>query len=571
MYPLLDRTMKPAVLASALLLVCALLIAPFSNASEREDKPKDYGVNTFYALLVAEVAGQRQLYDLALGNYLLEAHRTQDPQVTARATQIAQFIGADQAALDAATLWVKLEPSNPHGQQALAIELAKAARFREASIHVQKALNLEPSIDLNFISEIGSDMSDEARQLWLEAMSPLTSMYPEHAGLKFQLSDLHLLQGNYEVALAYCEQIIQQDPSYYPAWYLKVRLETNQEDHKQALKTVNRALKQFEGDKKFLLTRARLYIKLKQIEKARSDFLDLSEAYPRDAYILLPLALTHIELKEYAAAEHALQRLIRAGQLVDEAHYYLGRIKQYDDDQESALQHYLAMDQGREYLAAQSAIIQIYLQQGDTNAALKHIRQQRAVNQEHKQAFYLMEVELLNRTEQYDQAMLVLNQALNDYSDNTDLRYSRAMISEKLGDLQQLERDLGYIIEQDPDNATALNALGYTLADQNDRLDEALSLIKKASELAPKDPAIIDSLGWVYYRLGRYSEALSMLQQAYTLFPDPEVAAHLGEVLWAVQRLDEAKEIWREGLQKDPTSKIIRDTLQRLNVNMSVE
>ncbi len=179
-----------------------------------------------------------------------------------------------------------------------------------------------------------------------------------------------------------------------------------------------------------------------------------------------------------------------------------------------------------------------------------------------------MEVELLNRSKQFEQALVVLNDAHQAYPDSADLRYSRAMISEKLGDFDLLESDLSHIIEKNPKNATALNALGYTLADHTERLDEALALIEKARIISPKDPAIIDSLGWVYFRMGKINESLKLLEQAYKVFPDPEVAAHLGEVLWEMGEHDKARDIWQQGLKKQPTNKIIQDTLDRLQVQL---
>jgi len=222
------------------------------------------------------------------------------------------------------------------------------------------------------------------------------------------------------------------------------------------------------------------------------------------------------------------------------------------------------MQGGREYLAAQSSIMQIYVHNEQYEQAIAHVRSQRSIDPDNRQAYFLMEVELLNRTQQFDQSLQVLNQALNDYADNTDLRYSRAMVSEKLGDFSQLEADLTYIIDRDPDNATALNALGYTLADRTPRLEEALALIIKAKDLKPQDPAIIDSLGWVYYRMGRLDEALPLLRQAFQLFPDPEVAAHLGEVLWHLGQQTEAKVVWQQGLEQRPSSDVIKATMDRL-------
>lgn len=552
----------------SLLLLGAQSFAAVQDDTGDDLEPTNYSVNTFYALLVAEMAGQRQLYDVALGNYLLESHRTQDAGVTARATQIAQFIGADQAALDAATLWVKLDPKNPLAQQALSSELVKAARFSESALHLQKALDLDPLLNVNFISLLGVDMSEGSRELWLESLTPLVSRYKANQALLFNIASLHQQQQNYDDALNICSELLKQHPEFYPAWSLKSRLLATQEKFDDAIKTINAALKHFKDDKSFLLLKARLLIKNKEIEKASDTFYKLHTANPHDAQILLPLALTQLEQKKYDDAKLSLQKLLNLHQMQSEAHYYLARIEQYNGNDKAALNHYLAMKGGREYLAAQGAIINIYLTQKDSDKALAHVRQQRTIDNENQQAYFLMEVDILNRTGQYDASLTVLNAALNAYQDSTDLRYSRAMVAEKLGNMEQLEKDLEHIISLEPDNATALNALGYTLADRSTRLDEAQVLIEKALTIAPKDPAILDSLGWVYFRLGKLKDALDLLQQAFAMFPDAEVAAHLGEVLWAMGDKLEAKDVWRKALEKTPDSQILKDTLLRLEVEL---
>ena len=549
----------------------ALAEASNTDATDIEEattQEENYSVNTFYALLVAEMAGQRQLYDLALGNYLLEAHRTQDPGVTARATSIAQYIGADQAALDAATLWVKLDENNPQAQLSLSQELIKASRFSESSLHLQKALDLDPEVNLGFIAMQGAHMTQGARELWLENLISMRATYPKHEGLLFSLASLQQQQENHQAALDFINELLTLNDDFYPAWTMKARLQATLGDNNGSLTTIDAALKHYENDKSLILLKARLHIKKKEIDKARDAFLSLSGEHSHDAQVILPLALTQLELGEYQDAKVTLQKLLNLHQLNDEAHYYLGRIEQHDGNDEKALEHYLAMNGGREFLAAQNAIIKLYLKQGDLEQALTHIRDRRSSDPQNQQAYFLMEVEILNRTGQFEESIKVLNAALGAYGDDTDLRYSRAMVSEKLGNIDQLEKDLAYIIDRDPENATALNALGYTLADRTARLDEALRLIEKARNIAPSDPAIIDSLGWVYYRMGRLQEALSLLQQAYEAFPDPEVAAHLGEVLWILGKHDQAKEIWQQGLQKKPNSQIIRDTLDRLKVQL---
>lgn len=526
----------------------------------------DYSVNTFYALLVAEMAGQRQLYDLALGNYLLEAHRTQDAGVTARATQIAQYIGAEQAALDASTLWVKLDANNPQAQLAITSELVKAARFSESVIHLQKAIDLDPMVNVNFITDLGSRMTEGARELWLENLMPLLHHYQKNQPLIFNLASLHQQQQNYPQAIELLSKLLEQSVKYHPAWSLKARLYATQNKLDDALETANTALEHYPNDKAFSILKARLLIKKKEVAKARTVFSDIAEHNPEDAHILLPLALTQIELKEHDNAKKTLNKLLVLRQMTSEANYYLGRIEQQQKNPGRALQHFLAVRGGREYLAAQNSIMKIHLSQKNITAAIEHVRGQRIQDPQNQQAYFLMEVELLNRSGQFEASLGVLNDALNAYTDNTELRYSRAMVAEKLGNFDQLEQDLAYIIDKDPKNATALNALGYTLADRSRRLEDALSFIQKARNLAPKDPAIIDSLGWVYYRLGRINEALELLQQAYVLFPDGEVAAHLGEVLWANGEKEKALEIWNKALDQQPKHRIIIKTLDRLQV-----
>ena len=157
------------------------------------------------------------------------------------------------------------------------------------------------------------------------------------------------------------------------------------------------------------------------------------------------------------------------------------------------------------------------------------------------------------------------SEALNEYPTNLDILYARAMVSEPLNRLSVLEEDLRTILKLDPDNAAALNALGYTLADRTNRYPEAYTLISRAVELSPDDPFYLDSLGWVYYRMGNMEEAERYLQQAYKIQPDPEFAAHLGEVLWKNGKQKDAKKVWQQGKQQDPDNKLLQETLERLN------
>jgi tetratricopeptide (TPR) repeat protein len=185
--------------------------------------------------------------------------------------------------------------------------------------------------------------------------------------------------------------------------------------------------------------------------------------------------------------------------------------------------------------------------------------------------FYLMEAELLLQNQRLDEGMALLQEALSTHPEQPNLLYLRSLVSEKLGRFELMEADLRIIIAQDPDNAVALNALGYVLANRGEQLTEARELIQRALAAKPDDPAILDSLGWVEYRLGNLDQAQKLLQRAYEKFPDPEVAAHLGEVLWMRGLRQQAKTVWQQSLEQHPDSAPLLETLQRLQPELKAD
>ena len=157
----------------------------------------------------------------------------------------------------------------------------------------------------------------------------------------------------------------------------------------------------------------------------------------------------------------------------------------------------------------------------------------------------------------------LLSDGLEELPDYPELLYDRAMAAEKIGKLDVLEKDLRKLIQLKPDHAHAHNALGYSYAEHNNRLPEALELIEKAIKLSPEDPYIIDSLGWVHYRMGNLNKGVTYLKQAFVIKPDPEIAAHLGEVLWMQGTKEEAKEIWRSTIKSHPENEVLLNTMKK--------
>ena len=332
----------------------------------------------------------------------------------------------------------------------------------------------------------------------------------------------------------------------------------------EALPLLQKSIRQYPDDKRLGLTYARTLVEQNRMGEAKVQFASLVEQYPEDDELRFSLALVCLEGKAWDEAEGYLEELIERDSHVDSAHLNLGRIAEERNDPETALTQYALVGPGNDYLPAQLRQADILISHGRGTEASKKLAAARDAQPDFAIQLYLIEAETLSANNQTDRAWNVLQQALKQYPDDMNLLYSRAMLAEKRNNLEQMERDLRAIIQREPDNAMALNALGYTLSDRTTRYAEAKALIQQAYDLNPDDPAVLDSLGWVNFRLGNLDEAERLLRQALERFPDQEVAAHLGEVLWANGKQREAKKIWGTFLKENPDSPTLRKTILRL-------
>jgi len=257
--------------------------------------------------------------------------------------------------------------------------------------------------------------------------------------------------------------------------------------------------------------------------------------------------------------------LIRLNEREGEAQYYLGRIYENRKQYDIAIDWYQQVHVGDYQFDARLRIADMLGLSGQIDEAIEHLDAMLDGSQSNGSLvrIYVAKGELLRLARRYEESMAVFNTALEIVPGNSDLLYARALVAERLGQIDQLEEDLKFILKTEPDNAHALNALGFTLADQTDRYEEAHVYLKRAIEIMPDDPAIIDSLGWVHYRLGDYDEAIRLLRMALSRFDDAEIAAHLGEVLWVVGKQEEARGIWQKALKKTPDAPVLLKVMQR--------
>lgn len=537
------------------------VVATQSEVSEHDTA--DFTPETLISLLSAEIAGQRDRFDIASDHYSEQAQITGDPGVAERAFRIAEFLGEEQRALNSALIWAHAAPENLEAQRYAAIQLAQAQRFDEALQHMEKVLVAQGDTQFDFLALTAAQSDDKTRQALLQSFDRLLVKHPHNQQLLFSKAILLSQDGRSNEALT----LLEDQPKKYavPATLLlRARLLNQLERTEEALPLLRNALKKHPDDTRLRMTYARLLIELNRLEEARAEFLELLQQSPNDDDLRFSLALINMDLNAWQEAQVYLEELLLRGSHLNAAYFHLGRVLEELDDTPNALDAYKAVQPSESYLAAQQRIIYLLLTQKNRSEATTHFDTQRIEHPNLAIQLYLIETESLASNNQVEMAWLRINQALDSFADDPSLLYTRAMIAEKRNDLQQLEQDLRLIIQRNPNNAMALNALGYTLADRTDRLEEARQLIEQAHELEPNDAAITDSLGWVYYRLGDLITAERLLREAFASFADAEVAAHLGEVLWLQKKHSEARKIWNKALKIQPKDAVLLETIQRL-------
>ncbi|MFJ2282928.1 tetratricopeptide repeat protein [Pseudomonas sp. NPDC087803] len=539
---------------------------PVEDTASTPEKPKVYSSfseETVFSLLSAELAGQRNRFDIALDNYVTQAINTQDPGVSERAFRIAEYLGADQPALDTALIWAKNAPDDLEAQRAAAVQLARAGRYDDSMVYMEKVLQGKGDTHFDFLALSAADTDQETRNGLMKSFDRLLQRHPKNSQLIFGKALLLQQDGDNKAALTLLEDNPPEEGEIAPI-LLRARLLQTMNRGDEALPLLQKSIKKYPDDKRLRLTYARTLVEQDRMDDAKVEFSTLVQQYPEDDELRYSLALVCLEAKAWDEAKGYLEDLIARESHVDSAHLNLGRIAEERNDPQGALIEYAQVGPGNDYLPAQLRQADILMNNGKTAEAQSKLAAERDAQPDYAIQLYLIEAETLSANKQDDKAWKTLDKALQQYPDDLNLLYTRAMQAEKRNDLAQMEKDLRLIIKRDPDNAMALNALGYTLSDRTTRYAEAKALIEQAHQINPEDPAVLDSLGWVNFRMGNLEDAEKYLRQALERFPDHEVAAHLGEVLWVKGNQREAKQIWGKYLKDQPDSTILRSTIKRL-------
>jgi tetratricopeptide (TPR) repeat protein len=538
--------------------------APALPFAQPEGGPRELDGDIVYSYLVGEIGAQRGDLATAYAHYLHAAIIAHDAHAAERATRIALFRGDLTDALRATRRWVELAPNDITARQTAMVLFLREGLEAEARGEAEALLRIADATDGEGFLKIASVLAKEPdREAALRLSHGLTADYPEEAAAWFAHALVETAANNAAEAEANAREALRLQPDWSRPRVLLAQLLTSQGRADEALDLLAEGVRRYPDDRVVRKTYARLLIDIEDYDEAMTQFERLRAQGPQDEDVLFAIGMLGIQAERWAEARSALQELRGLGARYEEATYYLGQVEEQDGQTETAMGLYKAVRKGPLKSDAALRLADLKAEAGAMAEARAILQEVRVLDSDRAVDAYLTEARLLQEQGARDEALAVYETALSSHPDDADLLYSRALYAAELKRVDWVERDLGRVLKTDPDNADALNALGYTLTELTQRYDEAYDYIRKAYELKPDNAAILDSMGWVYYRLGNNDEALRYLTQALDRAFDPEIAAHLGEVLWVTGDRAKAQRIWREALRESPDHPVLRATVER--------
>ena len=527
-----------------------------------------------YQLMYAEVAAQRGDLGTAYAVYLKLARETRDPRLARRATEVALQGRALGESLEAAKLWHELAPRSGDASQTLAMLYAASGKFDDAHAIFSEQLKTatQPAEELGRIQRALTRSQDRAGAFAL--LERLAQPYGKSADVRLVLANGAQAAGLNGRAIEEAKAAVGLAPDSERAVMTAAQY-MQASDRRGALDMLARFLERNPKATDPRLAYARLLIADRQYAAARVQFERLLQADPRNPTLVYSMALLSMQGNLKADARAYLQRYLalleepgNEERDADSAYLNLAQLAEDDRQYTEALKWLRRIEGGEEYLQARLREASVLAKMNRLEEGRKILRDIKPRSDDERVQLVITEAQLLREAKRAEDSYAMLAEALAKNPDNLSLLYETAMAAERTNRLVEMEKHLRRVIELKPDHAHAYNALGYTFADRNTRLPEALKLIEKAHELSPADPYILDSLGWVHFRMGDLKRAREYLERAYEAKPEAEVTIHLAEVLWASGDQAGARKLLREVRSQEPGNELLKSTIARLRIGL---
>lgn len=529
-------------------------------------RPRGFTGDNLYRLLVAELAGGRGDLQTALTGYLEAARDSRDPRLAERAARLAEHLGEEDPAIEAAERWVELQPRRREPHALLTRLYLQTGDIERATVHAHAVIDYSNDHDtgLREIAAIAGRIDDP--RVVIAVLESLLADFPEaevlHYTIAFQAADA----GDYDRALAGADDALAIDPDYARALLLRaeVLVETGRE--RKAVEEIAAARERLPDDRELALGEIRLFINAGDHAAANQAMREAFEQFGDDGYVVNTLGRTAMAIGALDDARVYFQRQLAMDGRPDEARYQLGRIAERQGDCEEAMGQYIQVGGQELRFDAQQRFAGCLAETGRLDEARLHLdrMQQSYPSEEARLEIQQTRAEIEWSAGNLEDALTMLSNLVEAYPAHDGVRYMRALVAAESDHFELARDDLERMLEQQPDAPHLQNALGFTLADEGVELERARKLIERALDQHPEDAAILDSMGWVLYRQGDHDQALEYLREAWALSADAEIGAHLGEVLWTLGERGEAREIWEAAAEEDPDHRVLRETRERL-------
>jgi tetratricopeptide (TPR) repeat protein len=569
---------QPAFLPPFLLWLACLLAPIGAHAATAGDadpapasSPKltpEQEIQVQFHVMAGEMAAGRNQPGVAAQAFVQALELQPDATLASRATQLALAAGDARTARTAGTRWLELEPNSMDAREVLA-RLA----LRDGDLDAVYAQSLEiinghaggPTEGFRHAALLLS-MEPEAAPRAMMVMDRLVAAYPDLAGARYARALVALRHEQLDVAERSAREALKLEPGSRDYKLLLIGVLARGTDLTEADALVADLLKEAQGEERdeVRMTYARLLLDAGQRLPARAQIQATLDQNPKNNDARYALGVMAYNDGDLDRAQQLFAPLADDAERGGDAHYQLGRIAEARRQYEQALGHYRKVNTGGQAIEAAVRQAHVMTRMGKADDARSMLDQLRRQFPPLAPRLILAEAEMLLDAERFEDALSVYDQALAKNPGDDSLLYGRSLVHERMGKFPLAEADLRSILAADQDDARAMNALGYMLTVNTDRYEEARKLIEAALQRSPNDAAVIDSMGWVLYKLGRLEEARGFLEKALMQAPDPEIAAHLGEVLWVLGQREQARTVWDKALTRDPDHRALRETVERL-------
>lgn len=535
-------------------------------SSEKKNYHSWRNGQAIFEILLGEFAIQHKDLPLAGRIYDKLANKSKDSAAFGRAIEIASHQQDDKRVMRLSRLWVKAEPDNLSARKTLVAALVRKGQGHGLIEQIKYLLKHDKTRLPNSLLGLNNLFNRfKDKQAVMRMVGQLTAPYLEIPESQLARAIAAVNAKDIAAALNSSSAALALRPDWHRAALLKASLLARQSSN-ASIQFLNDYLLENPQAREVRLQLARRYAANKQYDQSREQFEFLLENKRDDPKLIYPLVVLSMQGNDLTYTKKLLNRLLKL-ETKDpgKVRFFIGQLAEQEKDSKQAITEYEKVTDGSQYLAARIAMAKIHAREDRLEMAREILQNSLGLNERERVQLWLSETQLLREAKQNNAAAEVLLKGLKKYPDQPELLYESALTDEKLEDIDSMEKKLRRLIKLQPNNAHAKNALGYSFADRNIRLSEAYKLIVEALDLRPKDPYIMDSLGWVHYRRGDLGKAIKLLRKALEIRPDPEIAAHLGEVLWKTNKTEEANKLWQKAVIEHPDNELLNSTIQKFN------